>query len=81
MWEAVKQLYEERTSLVDLHNKLENTHRIEGGNVRDHFQELANLRQQLAAMGDDVPESEYASTLMVSLPRSYYPTLHAIAVA
>ena len=83
VWDELKKLYEGRTSLilVDLGRRLQMTRCAEEDSIREHFDHLSNLHQQLAAMGKSVPETEYASILMGSLPSSYQPTLSTIATA
>ena len=50
-------------------------------NIHKHFDKLANLREQLAAMGKSIPDIEYALILMESLPKTYTAMLRSIAVA
>jgi hypothetical protein len=83
VWDALKALYEGRTVmiLVNLSQQLQNTRCGEEDNVREHIDKLANLREQIAAMGKSVPENEYASILMGSLPTSYAGMLGSIAAS
>ncbi len=83
MWDALKALYEGRTTmiLVKLSQQLQSTRCGDEENVREHFDKLANLREQLAAMGKSVPDSEYASILMGSLPSTYAGMLGSIAAS
>jgi len=83
VWDTLKKLYEGRTTLilVDLRRQLQTTHCAEEDNVHEHFDRLADLHQQLAAMGKTVPDDEYASILMGSLPSLYQATLSAISIA
>ncbi len=83
VWDVLKKLFEGRTTLilVDLGRHLQTTRCTEEDSVREHFEWLTDLRQQLAAMGKTVPDSKYALILMGSLPPSYQPTLSAISVA
>jgi len=83
VWDALKKLYEGRTTLilVDLQRRLQTTHCAKEDNVCEHFDRLADLHQQLAAMGKTVPDNEYASILMGLLLSSYQATLSAISIA
>jgi hypothetical protein len=83
VWDALKVLFKGRTTLilVDLGRQLQTTHCAEEDSIRDHFEKLADLREQLAAMGRSVPDAEFTSILMGSLPPSYAPTLSGIAAA
>ena len=80
VWNALRALYEGRTQmvLVKTTQQLQTTKCSEDDNVREHFDKLANLREQLAAMGKSIPDSEYASILMGSLPDSYTAILGSI---
>ena len=66
VWDALKRLYEGRTTLilVDLGRRLQTTRCAEEDSVRAHFELLADLRKQLAAMGHSVADAEFASILM-----------------
>ena len=83
VWDALKKLYEGHTTLilVDLRRRLQTTHCAEEDSVREHFERLADLREQLVAMGKSVLDAEFASILMGSLPSSYQLTLSSIAAA
>ena len=83
VWEALKALYKGRTTmvLVNLGQQLQSTHCADEDNVREHFDKLANMREQLAAMGKSIPDDEFASTLMGSLPSSYASMLQAITAS
>ena len=73
VWDALKRMYEERTRMttVELVMKFRNKRCGEGDNVRTHFQELSDLRDQLAAVGKTVDDEDFTDTLLASLPPSY----------
>ena len=73
VWDALRALYEGRTSMIvaDLHRQIQTLRCGEDDNVRTHFEAMANLREQLAAMGTTIPDEEYTSVLLSSIPRSY----------
>ena len=83
VWDALKSLYENRTTmvLVKTSQQLQTTWCSEDDSVREHFDKLANLREQLAAMGKSIPDNEYASILMGLLPETYTAMLGSIAAA
>ena len=83
VWDALKKLYKGRTTLilVDLGRQLQTTHCAEEDRVREHFEWLADLREQLVAMGKSVSDAEFALILMGSLPPLYQPTLSGISAA
>jgi len=67
--------------LVKTSQQLQSTRCSEDDSVREHFDKLANLREQLAAMGKSVADAEYASIMMGSLPEPYAAMLGSIAAA
>ena len=83
VWDALKALYEACMTmlLVKTSQQLQMTRCSEDDNVCKHFDKLANLREQLAAMGKSVPDTEYALILMGSLPETYMAMLGSIATA
>ena len=72
-WDSLKAICEgrSRSLLIDLGRKLQNTHCGEDDDVRAHFAKLANIREQLASMGETVADQQYANILLASLPSSY----------
>jgi transposase InsO family protein len=83
VWDALRKLYEGRTMLItiDLGRRLQTMRCGEDESVREHFERLGNMREQLAAMGKLIADEEYASILMGSLPALYAPTLSGISAA
>jgi LTR polyprotein gag-polypeptide-like protein len=67
--------------LVRLSQQLQSAGCGDNNNVREHSEKLANLREQLAAMGKSVPDIEYTSFLMGSLPTMYAGMLGSIAAS
>ena len=82
-WEALRKLYEEksRALVADLIRRFRNKRCEEGGNVRSHFEELADLREQLAGIGRKVDDEDYTDTLLASLPASYDGACTAISAS
>jgi hypothetical protein len=72
-WDALKASFEGRSQMisVDLRRKIQSLKCGEDENVRTHLNNIANLQEQLAAMGTTIPDSEYASILLGSIPTSY----------
>jgi gag-polypeptide of LTR copia-type len=56
---------------VDLVQRFRTKKCGEKDNVRTHFQELTDLRDQLAAVGKFVDDNDFTATLLASLPPSY----------
>lgn len=81
VWEVLKKLYEGHTMIVmiDLGRWLQTIHCSEGESIREHFEQLADMCEQLTAMGKSIGKDEYALILMGSLPASYAATLSSIA--
>jgi len=79
-WDSLKDICEDRSrSLsIDLRQKLQNTRCGDDDDVRAHFAKLANFREQLAAMGQSVPDQQYADILIASLPPFYDMRICAI---
>src|SRR6267378_7599226 len=57
-----------------------NTRCLEGGNVRETFDQLAIIQQQLASAGVNISDDEFASVLHNSLPKSYKSIIPAITM-
>ncbi len=81
-WDELKKKYETHTSMnrLNLRSKLMNTRCVEGGNVREVFNQLADIYQQLVSDGVTITDEEYASVLCNSLPPSYESTIDSITV-
>ena len=81
VWDALKALFEGRSQMivVDLRRKLQSMKCGEDDNVRVHFDQIADIREQLASMGTSIPDSEYASILLGSIPTSYEPATSAMS--
>src|SRR5229473_6671035 len=56
---------------MDLTNKLQFSKCAEGDNLRTHFLDLTNLRDQLSTMGKSFSDEDFATILLRSLPDSY----------
>ena len=83
VWEQLRLLYEGRSKLilVDLRRKMQNTCCGPEDDVRAHFNKLAELKEQLAAMGHKITDEEYATILLGSLPDSYDSAMNSITAA
>jgi gag-polypeptide of LTR copia-type len=79
-WDSLKAICEGRLQslLIDLGQKLQNTRCEEDNDVRAHFAKLANIREQLTAMGETVGDQQYANILLASLPSCYEMRVCAI---
>ena len=81
VWDELRALFEGRTQMivVDLRRQLQNLKCGDKDNVRTHFDNIANLREQLAAMGTTIPDNEYTSILLSSIPSTYDHNTSAMA--
>ena len=83
MWDALKNEFETRSKMftIDLHKKLQEIRCTEGGDVRAHFESMTVLREDLAALGDKIDNSDYAAIILGSLPKTYGTFLAAVSGA
>src|SRR6267142_1251595 len=72
-WEILRQVYEERSKVLvaDIIQRFRNKRCEEDESVRNHFDYLSDLREQLAVMGKAVTDEDYTDMLLASLPASY----------
>jgi len=72
-WEMLKRIYKEKTHglAMDVMRRFRNTRCGESDSVRTHFEHMANVCEQLAAMGKAISDDDYMDILLTSLPHSY----------
>src|SRR6267142_5142490 len=82
-WELLKRVFEERSKalVADIIRKFRNKRCNEDESIRSHFEYLANLREQLAAIGKAVTDEDYTDTLLASLPASYDSAVSSISAS
>src|SRR6266850_1861722 len=82
-WEILKWVYEERSKVLvaDIIWKFQNKRCDEDESIRSHFEYLANLREQLAAIGKAVTNEDYTDTLLASLLASYNSVVSSISAS
>jgi gag-polypeptide of LTR copia-type len=83
VWDQLWVLYEGwlKLILVDLCKWLQNTHCGADDDLHAHFNKLADLKEQLAAMGATIMDEEYANVLLGSLPEAYSNAMNSIMAA
>jgi hypothetical protein len=83
MWTAIKTEFETKSALVqaDLRAKFSSIRCPEKGDVRAHLDDIRTANAQLASVGVKIEDSEYSSTIMKSLPRSYANHLSSLSAA
>ena len=81
VWDILKQIYEEKTRALaaDLMQQFRNTRCGENDNICTHFENLRNLREQLAGMGKLISNEDYTDILLTSLPASYNSSCSSIS--
>jgi len=81
VWDILKQIYEEKTRVLaaDLMRWFQNTRCSDNDNIRTHFENLCNLREQLASMGKLISDKDYTDILLASLPASYDSSCSSIS--
>jgi len=79
-WDELKLTCEgkSRSLMINLGRRMSNTFCGEDEDVRAHFAKLANMREQLAAMGESISDQHYANILLASLPKCYKMRVTAI---
>ena len=73
VWDVLKKLFEGRTQMivVDLRRQIQSLKCRENDNECTHFDNIANLHEQLAMMGKTIPDDKYASILLSSIPSNF----------
>src|SRR5215472_10701665 len=56
---------------IDLHKKLQNQECKENGNVRTHFDTMMTMREEMASMGEEINDEDFANMLLGLMPKSY----------
>lgn len=80
-WDLLKSDYEKRSKMfmVDLRRRIQDQKCDEGGDVRTHFDTICSMREDLATLGDELSDDNFAAILLGLLPRSYDSYLSAIS--
>ncbi len=79
-WDTLRTKFETHTAAnqLNLLSKLINTRCVEGGNVHEVFDQLADIHQQLLMANVTITDKEYATVLCNCLPSSYELTVDTI---
>jgi len=83
MWDILKRVFKKRSKalVTDLMQRFRNKCCEEDESVHGHFKYLADLHEQLAAMGKAVTDNNYTDMLLMSLPALYDGTVLSISVS
>ena len=63
---------------IDLRRRLQDVRCEDNGNIRTHFDNLRNMREELAALSESIPDRDFTAIILGSLPKSYDTYLSAI---
>ena len=79
-WKVLKDDFEKRSRMftIDLWRWLQDVHCEDNRNVRTHFDNLRNMREELAALSESIPDWDFAAIILSSLPKSYDTYLSTI---
>jgi len=79
-WDKLKLTCEGKSwsLMINLRRRMSNTFCGEDEDIRAHFVKLANMREQLAAMGESISDQHYVNILLASLPKCYKMRVTAI---
>ena len=79
-WNLLKKDFESRSKMfvIDLRKRLQEQRCDDNGNVHAHFDTMRTMREDLAALGEDISEEDFATILIGSLPKTYDTYLSAI---
>ena len=82
-WNTIKKIHQDRSKIatINLGLKMQGPKLTDDGDAIAHIQKLLDLCEQLAALGKNVVNNEFASTLMGSLPSSYRSVNLALSAA
>ena len=79
-WKVLKDNFEKRSHMftIDLQRRLQDVRCEDNGNICTHFDNLHNMRKELAALSESIPDQDFAAIILGSLPKSYDTYLSAI---
>ena len=80
MWNAVKDQREKKSCMVtvDMHRRLQSEKCTEQGDVQVHLVELQTMQEDLASIGGSIPDEDFTSIILRSIPQSYDTYIVAI---
>ena len=82
-WDLLRSDFEKRSRMfmVDLRRRLQDERCDDNANIRTHFDTMRTMREDLAALGDDLGDEDFSAMVIGSLPRSYDSYLSAVTAA
>ena len=81
MWSTIIAEYDKKGQMVriDLHHKMTEKWIKDSDNVWTHLEEMALIYERLSGMGAQIHDQDYASMILMSLPKTY--TMHLKIIA
>src|ERR1700720_1375558 len=82
-WDLLRSDFEKRSRMfmVDLRRRLQDERCDDNANICTHFDTMRTMREDLAALGDDLGDEDFSAMLLGSLPQSYDSYLSAVTAA
>ncbi|KDQ06529.1 hypothetical protein BOTBODRAFT_181523 [Botryobasidium botryosum FD-172 SS1] len=82
MWTIICNEFNGRTSATkqDMQRRLHNLKCADNGNVRTHLEQIFTLTEELASMGEAVPDEQLVTIITKSLPPSYNAFLNTLTL-
>ena len=79
-WKVLKDDFEKRSRMftIDLQRWLQDVCCEDNRNVCTHFDNLRNIREELAALSESIPDRDFTAIILSSLPKFYDTYLSAI---
>ena len=83
MWDTIRKDATKKSQLhkVDTRRRLQMMTCDEDGDVKAHLNAMTMLREELEGIGASVPDEDFGTMLLTSLPPSYRSLLHTITHA
>ena len=83
MWNTIKAVHQDcsKIATIDLGLKMQGTKLPDEGDALAHIKNLQDMCEQLAALGKNLDDDEFASILMGSLPHSYCSVILSLSAA
>ena len=80
IWTRLQDIFESRgaVGVVNLRREFFRTFAEDGASMEEHVRKLRGLRQELSARGQSITDSDFANTLLTSLPDSWSTFITAV---
>ena len=83
LWEAMCAKHEKKALnvMVDIRHHIYELKCEDESQVRTHLETLTKMQEQLAGMGAGLPNNDFITVILGSLPKSYRPLINAISMS